>query len=139
MQRIQWIDKRLEEWALWRLAADGYSSPSFEYVESSGGPGGFVEMSAAMEASAMAIDQAIGVLPVELRGVVVAFYTWGGGPTQIAEKFHITRATIHRRLCHADIRIAAWLDAQKALKESTARRDWCGNNFGTYTKGCKMR
>ncbi|GAB2913826.1 hypothetical protein [Paralcaligenes ginsengisoli] len=121
MQRIKWIDQRLEGWALWRLASDGYTSPSFEYIEGSTIRHNFIEISAAMEADAMMIDQAIAALPNDLSTVVVAFYTWGGGVSQITEKLAVTRATVHRRLCHADIRIASWLDAQKLLRESRHR------------------
>lgn len=115
MKRIKWIDQRLEQWAHCRLASPGgYSSPAFEYVEpSTDGRPAFAEISAEMESDAQDMDMAIAALPGDLRSCVVAYYTWGGGMSQITEKLLVTRATVHRRLCHADIRLVAWLDGRK--------------------------
>ena len=115
MQRIKWVDQRLEQWAQCRMASPGgYSSPSFEYVEpSTDGQSSHIEISAETAADAQSMDMAIAALPGDLSGCVVAYYTWGGGLSQITEKLGVTRATVHRRLCHADIRLAAWLDARR--------------------------
>lgn len=122
MQRIKWVDERLQQWAHWRMAGDGgYRSPSF--TETSGqytsDPyNSYVEFSAEQEAKALEMDGALAALPDDLRRVVIAYYTWQGGMATMAEKLRVTRATIHRRLCHADIRIVAWLEARSAMERA---------------------
>ncbi|KGP00559.1 hypothetical protein JT27_15700 [Alcaligenes faecalis] len=111
MPRIKWVDDRLEEWAMWREGAGLYRSISYDR-EVSGDAVGLVELSAEQEAGCVEIDMAVAKLPAELKQAVFAFYTWQGGMGVITEKLRVTRATIHRRLCHADLRIVEWFDAR---------------------------
>lgn len=126
MQRIKWVDERLQQWAHWRLAGGGgYKSPSFSEASGryTGDPyNSYVEFSAEQESKALEMDGALAALPKELGRVVIAYYTWQGGMTTLAEKLRITRATIHRRLCHADIRIVAWLDARSTMEQALRER-----------------
>ena len=110
MQRIKWIDVRLQMWAEWRAGSCGYRSPDYEYDGDSGRVGSVVEINASQEADAMEIDAAVAQLPDDLKRTVIAHYTWDGGIDRMVDKLKVTRATIHRRLCHADIRISDWLD-----------------------------
>lgn len=119
------MDERLQQWAHWRMVGGGgYRSPS--YCDTSARHTGeafsnYVEISADQEAHALAIDQAIASLPRDLARAVIAHYTWEGGADTIAGKLGVTRATVHRRLCYADLRISSWLDTRievgKALRE----------------------
>lgn len=125
MQRIKWVDERLQQWAHWRMASTGgYSGPAY-YTTGIRYTGeafhSHVEFNAEQESRAMEMDGALAALPSDLRRVVVAFYTWQGGMTTLVDKLRVTRATIHRRLCHADLRIVAWLDARSAMEQ--AQRD----------------
>lgn len=126
MQRIKWVDQKLKAWAEWRVAASGgYCSPAYHDISGSdrGDPvSTFVEFSIEQEAEAMRIDAALASLPRPLSDTVVASYTWEGGLSVVTSKLRITRATVHRRLCHADIRIAAWFDAQQAMSKNAVRR-----------------
>lgn len=116
MPRIKWVDDRLEEWAMWREGAGLYRSISYDR-EVSGDAVGLVELSAEQEADCVQIDMAVAQLPVELKQAVFAFYTWQGGMDVITEKLRVTRATVHRRLCNADIRIQDWFDQHKGVGE----------------------
>jgi len=64
-----------------------------------------------IDGSVMLTDRAVSALPDELRRTVVAAYMWEGGVETIAGHLGVTRATLHNRLCNADRRISAWLDA----------------------------
>ncbi|MFC3340026.1 sigma-70 family RNA polymerase sigma factor [Paracandidimonas soli] len=121
MQRIKWIDMRLQAWAQWRAGSCGYRSPNYEYDGDAPKAGSVVEFNAEQEADAMEIDAAVAQLPEDLRKTVVAHYTWEGGMDQVAEKLRVTRATIHRRLCHADIRISDWLDWKRQHEQKKSR------------------
>ena len=122
MQRIKWVDERLQQWAHWRMAGGGgYRSPSF--CDTSARYTGdvfnsYVEVSADHESQALEMDQAIASLPRDLGKAVIAHYTWEGGADIIASKLGVTRATVHRRLCHADLRISSWLDARAEIEKS---------------------
>lgn len=119
MQRIKWVDQRLEQWAHWRLASSGgYRSPAYHEFDiryTDDPANSYIQFSAEQEAMALAIDGALAALPDELTKTVIAFYTWQGGMGTVTEKLRVTRATVHRRLCNADIRIASWLEARAEI------------------------
>lgn len=128
MQRIEWVDRALRDWAVWRLTSTGgYRSPAFDRDPGEGGLLSQVEITAEQEAGALRIDAAVAQLPKDLRATVVAHYTWEGGMDQITRLLRVTRATVHRRLCQSDIRISEWL-AATATGQASKR-----NNFVTYT------
>ena len=128
MTRIEWVDMALRGWAVWRLASPGgYRSPSFDRDPGEGKLTSYVEITADQESDALRMDAAVAQLPKDLRDTVVAHYTWEGGIEQITRLLHVTRATVHRRLCQADIRISTWLSDQ--AQRSAVRK----NNFVTYT------
>lgn len=126
MRRIEWVDRQLKEWAEWRTASSGgYCSPAYHKFDGCdmGDPvSTFVEYSIEQEAAAMKMDGALASLPQELCQTVIAFYTWQGGLDVVTAKLRVTRATIHRRLCHADVRIAAWFDAQQTIERTASKR-----------------
>ena len=125
MQRIKWVDERLQQWAQWRLSgSSGYRSPAYHECSArytSDPVNSYIEFSAEQESQALAMDMALAALPPDLRKVVVAFYTWEGGMLTITEKLHVTRATVHRRLCHADIRISGWFDERREQEHKSNR------------------
>lgn len=122
MQRIKWVDDRLQQWAHWRMAGGGgYRSPSYcdASIRYTGDTfSSHVEFNADQESQALEMDQAIASLPRDLTKAVIAHYTWEGDSETIADKLGVTRATVHRRLCHADLRISSWLDAKAELKKA---------------------
>lgn len=134
VQRIKRIDQALKDWAYWRVAASGgYRSPSFEFHGNGHVFGDqVVVISADQERAALLMDRAVSALPGELKKTVVAAYTWQGGVDVICEKLRVTRATVHRRLCHSDLRIDDWLVSYDDRRNRYHRQP-VENNFASYT------
>ena len=104
MNRNQYIDARLQDWAQWKGCGGigVYRGIDFskEYNR-----GAYVDYTPDQEDACLEIDMAIASLPIDLKRTVVAVYTWDGGLDVVVAKLRVTRQTIHRRLCHADLRI----------------------------------
>lgn len=123
MQRIEWVAARLNDWALWRLTGlkriGGYCSPVYNIARVSQTDdvrAGMRRFDPTEDASALDTDRAIASLPTELKRAVLFSYTHDGGIDLAARRLGVTRATLHRRLCQADVRIAEWFDAKKMLR-----------------------
>ncbi|ETF00941.1 hypothetical protein W822_20065 [Advenella kashmirensis W13003] len=112
MQRINYIDGRLIEWAEWRVGGSGYRGIDFE-SEGNETPRAFVDYTADQDQACMEMDLAIASLPPELKKTVVAVYTWEGGLMMVTHRLRVTRATIHRRLCQADLRLDDYLAGRR--------------------------
>lgn len=112
MNRNQYIDARLQDWAQWKCSGGigAYRGIDFskEYND-----GAFIDYTADQEDACLEMDMAIACLPLDLKRTVVAVYTWDGGLDVVVAKLRITRQTIHRRLCHADLRIDDFLIARR--------------------------
>lgn len=133
MQRLEWVAAKLDEWAIWRLTGStrvgSYSCPAYNIERVSQTDdvrAGMRRFDPTEDASALETDQAIASLPYELKAAVLYSYTYDGGIDLTAKRLGITRATLHRRLCQADLRIAEWFDSKKMLRESK-------KNFAIYT------
>ena len=121
MQRNVYIDGRLRNWAEWKVGGSGYRGIDFE----SGGSDiirVFIDYTADQDDACLEIDLAIATLPPDLKRVIFAFYTWEGGLSMVVDKLRITRATVHRRLCHADIRLDDYLTQRRARAKEIERR-----------------
>lgn len=121
MQRIEWIVARLNDWAIWRITGltriGGYSCPVYNVgrvSQTADVRAGMRRFDPAEDASALETDRAIASLPSDLNATVVFAYTYDGGPELTAKRLGITRATLHRRLCQADIRMAEWFELRVA-------------------------
>ncbi|MFC3336919.1 hypothetical protein [Paracandidimonas soli] len=123
-RRIPEIQRRLDLWAEWRLNQGG-----------GGGGGGsvlgyLVDVAAGRRVDGDAdsprsivpvdsiecsiTDDAVMALPDELRKAVKAWHCASSGTLdEIARELGVVRGTLHRRLCHADIRIREWLRARR--------------------------
>lgn len=126
MQRITWIDSRLTDWAMWRLTGSSqvgrYSCPAFNVArvsQTDDVKAGLRHFDHWDDQAALLTDQAVAALPKELKQAVEMSYVYEGGAELAARKLGVTRATLHRRLCHADIRIADWFDTR--LKKNEKR------------------
>lgn len=133
MQRIEWVAVMLDQWALWRLTGStrmgGYSCPAYNIERVSQTDdvrAGMRRFDPTEDASALKTDQAIASLPRELKAAVLYTYAYDGGAELTAQRLGVTRATLHRRLCQADLRIAQWFDEKIILNNSKM-------NFATYT------
>lgn len=128
MQRIEWVVAKLNDWAVWRITGQtrvgGYSCPVYNIERVSQTDdvrAGMRRFDPNEDASALETDRAIAALPTDLNATVVFAYTYDGGPELTAKRLGITRATLHRRLCQADIRIAEWFDLRVARKNISKR------------------
>lgn len=121
MQRNSYIDARLTDWAQWRLSDGDYRG--INYVEREVDcPRSHLEYSPDQFEACLEMDMAIATLPVELKETVVASYTWQGGVSVVIAKLRVTRATVHRRLCHADIRLDDYITQRQARAREIERR-----------------
>lgn len=137
MQRIDWVDSRLVSWSLWRLTGTskvgGYSSPAYNpqrVAQTDDVRAGSRSFSPTEDGCALEMDRAIASLPDVLKQTVKLSYTYDGGTELVALRLKITRATLHRRLCQADIRLA---DLLGNLKNKKIIEKYFKNNFATYT------
>ncbi|OMG87994.1 sigma factor-like helix-turn-helix DNA-binding protein [Achromobacter xylosoxidans] len=132
MDRIQWVHKRFEAWALWTLSGGGGMPRTYDpnrVDQTADVRAGWRNADPVFDAGALEIDRAIAQLPAELKRAVVAAYRWEGGMQEIAASLGCTRATLHNRLCNADRRVSAWLDARRQRGEAIKTR----GIFATYT------
>jgi len=129
MQRIKWVDERLRCWATWRLCGSsaGYRSLNFEYEERSTSLLSALDIDVETERDALVMDRAVAALIEDLRRVVIAYYLWEGGMSVLEAKLGVTRATVHRRLCHADLRLMQWLDDKAEMRRRYEK------SFASYT------
>lgn len=134
MERIGWVDQRLKEWASWvESGGGGYGCPAVydenRVDQTADVRAGLRNTDPAVDASALDTDRAVAALPPDVKRTVIAAYRWEGGQQAIADKLGITRATLHRRLCHADRRIAEWFETRRQ-RAADIRNNL---NYATYT------
>ncbi len=122
------IQERLDAWGVWVLGATsaGYGSTSIAALmdlasgrrvwdSSDGVPRSFVPVDAI---ECERTDRAVRSLPAELREAVEAWHVMREGTLDsVARRLGIVRATLHRRLCQADIRVHEWLRADKGKRQ----------------------
>ena len=120
MQRIEWMNAMLASWAVWRLTGStkigGYSCPAYNpqrVAQTDDVRAGMARSFTPTEDSdALSTDRAVAALPGELKKTVILAYTYDGGIEQVSLRLKITRATLHRRLCQADIRLVELIKMQ---------------------------
>lgn len=133
MDRIQWIHKRFEGWALWTMSGGGggmlrtYDPNRVD--QTADVRAGWRHSDPGFDADALEVDRAIAQLPAELKRAVVAAYRWEGGMQDIAATLGCSRATLHNRLCNADRRVRDWIEARQSRAEEIKSR----GIFATYT------
>ncbi|WP_454674854.1 hypothetical protein [Achromobacter pestifer] len=134
MERIAWVDQRLTDWARWLdSGGGGYGCPAVydenRVEQTADVRAGLRNTDPALDLSALDTDCAVAALPADVKRTVIAAYRGEGGQQTIAERLGITRATLHRRLCHADRRIDEWFEMKKQ-RAADIRNNL---NYATYT------
>lgn len=122
-KRIPAMQARLDRWAIWVHGSGGgvgRSGSTLGYlmdlaagrrVGSDDGRGSTVPVDS-IECSLT--DDAILTLPQELQQAVRAWHLARTGTLEeVARREGVVRGTLHRRLCQADARIAAWLFSRR--------------------------
>lgn len=118
MDRIKWVDERLQGWARWVVGGSGGYGASTVYDrdrvdQTADVRAGLRNTDPAFDAAALETDMSIAQLPADLKRVVKAAYLWEGDLRSIARTIGVSQRTLHNRLCNADRRIAAWLEAKR--------------------------
>lgn len=116
MARVDWIERRLLNWARWKLNAGG-------------GPGGYAGVNMAnpspgirepyesapipvLAVEASETDTAVTTLALELRHTLTVFYLGRGGLADHMRELGCAKATLYARLDRADRALVAWFNAK---------------------------
>ena len=116
MARLDWIDRRLLNWARWKLnsgsgplgfAAVDLSNPTPEVRDP------FAEAAIpTLSIEASETDDAVQRLPGELKATLLEFYTGRGGLTDHLRRLVCAKATLYARLERADRLLADHFNAR---------------------------
>jgi hypothetical protein len=126
MARVDWIDRRLLNWARWKLG-------------DSSGPGGYAGVNMAnptpgirepyeaapipvVAVEASETDTAVNALCLELRHTVTEFYTGRGGLSDHLQRLGCAKATLYARLDRADRELVAWFNAKDQRARAERQR-----------------
>lgn len=114
-KRIEHIKIRLEHWQQWYFSPGGKSTRSV-YVERVDCSQHFGFVGPEINEEAIVTDQAVAALPKPLNKTLRFVYldNVGNSMEGHARRLAITRDALHKRLCHADLRIDIWLEARTA-------------------------
>lgn len=115
MARIEWVEQRLQNWALWQahMMGDGlgYSSQS-AFLNAGADPGRYRESSVPIdEVDAAVTDMAVASLKLghgHLHQTLHLYYLKGMGITGTARAMRRAVSTVHAQLGQADALIATW-------------------------------
>lgn len=126
MARIDWIEERLQNWALWKVARGagvmGYSAA--DLGGANGGRSGYVTAAVPiLDAEAAATDDAVHRLyPGGLCLTVTAFYCAPGGHKEKAGKLCCSVATMYARVDQAHRQLADHFLAQQDRQRAERAR-----------------
>ncbi|WKB52299.1 hypothetical protein [Eleftheria terrae] len=128
MARIDWIEHRLLNWARWRLtrgsAGLGYGTSVLASLAMLGG--GRSEYREAIipitDCDAAEMDDAVKLLPSELKAAVLEYYLGEGGMRAKAARLCCTEKTVHNRVDQAQRRLADHFTARKDRAARERRR-----------------
>lgn len=124
MPRIDWVEERLQNWALWWLGRRGELGYGSSNPLGAGGGGGYREATVPiMDAEASNTDEAIGRLsPPGLALTVREFYAGAGGIADKAQRLACSEATIHRRVEQAHAQLAEDFRGQRERAQAERAR-----------------
>lgn len=128
MARDPEIERRLENWARWKVSggrgagALGYASPALGAL-SGGGSSGYREaVIPTMGAEAAETDQAVQALDQPLREAVHALYLRGESAFDIAFSLGLPLRTLQARVGRAHYALLAWFQQRQQAREKERAR-----------------
>lgn len=124
MARIEDIERRLLNWARWKLgdSTGGLSYASVDLTLSNAGRDGYIEATVpTLDVEAEVTQQAVMSLDSHLRVTVEAVYVGRGTMIEKARELCCGEATIYARIDLAHYRISAWLSARAATAREQRR------------------
>jgi len=118
MAKIEWIERRLENWARWRLKRSGHALgfPKQNVLARFWQPPRYREAVAILpvdEAEAWTMEQCIGGLPAILKDTVEQRYLTTGTVTDDAKALRCGVSTVHARIEDAHRLLAEALNARR--------------------------
>lgn len=126
MARIEWVERRLENWALWKerrsSGASGYASQSI-FADGPSARGHGEAMVPVDDIEASITDDAVESLKLgwgHLHQTLHLVYVKGLGIRETAERMHRAMSTIHAQLGQADLQLAAWFNERRRLGPAAA-------------------
>jgi hypothetical protein len=122
MARIEDIERRLLNWARWKMGGRsgglGYASLNMAAVTVGGGRDGYRESTIPTnDCEAAETDQAVMTLPSELRRTVEVVYVEGGGMASKARRLCVGERTVQMRIETAHRHISRWLAEQNRVRQ----------------------
>ena len=131
MARIEWVDRRLQNWARWSASMHGgglgFASAAVFLTEaelrSEQGPSVPCD-----EIEAAATDRAVSSLKLghgHLYRTLDLYYLKGYGIKRSAEVLHRAESTVHAHLAQADAYLSRWF-SDHGQGHGTAREEWHG-------------
>lgn len=124
MPRIDWVEDRLQNWALWWLGRRGELGYGSTNPLGASGGGRYREASVpVMDAEADATDQAISRLSPSGLGLTVReFYAGAGGMADKCARLACSEATVYRRIEQAHAQLAEDFRAQRERAQAERAR-----------------
>lgn len=120
VKRIEYIKQRLERWQSWFFSPSGRPWGGGWMIERVDCAVQFGECGPEICEEAIITDQAVGALPPPLKKTVKFVYldNLGNSMEGHAQQLGVSRDALHKRLCHADLRIDIWLGERQQAAEA---------------------
>ena len=121
MPRLDWVEERLQNWALWKIARGGgeLGYGGSDLGAANGGRSGYITAAIPiMEAEASATDDAVnGLVPAGTVKTVHEYYVGPGGHQDKAVRLGISVAAMYARIEKAHHQLAEMFVAQREQRE----------------------
>lgn len=133
MARIEDIDRRLCNWARWKLGAGsgGMGFSSAGHAREGGGYGYRVAVIPTVDCEAEETDRAVQSLDEQLWRTMVLVYVGAGSMRRKASSMAISEAAMHSRVWDAHRQLEAWFtERQSAARTERRRVEMLGRNGG---------
>ena len=120
MARIEEVERRLQNWARWKMGggSGGLGFAGVQLTSDTSRAGYREAVIPTMDCEAEETDRAIGTLPSELRRTLEVVYLDGDGMASKAKKLACTRITVDSRVWRAHQLINAWLQDLAAQRRA---------------------
>lgn len=124
MGRIDDIERRLQNWARWKLGPGGgdLGYARVDLTADTSREGYREARIPTLDCEAEETDRAVLALPSELRRTIELYYLHGGSVRRKAEMLCCTERAVHARVERAHQAIQSWLqDLERARRQERAR------------------
>lgn len=127
MARIDWVEHRLQNWARWMLTRGGgvlgYASVDLQAAGNGGSREPYESAPVPIsDMEASDTDQAVQLLPGELRMTVIEVYTGKGGLADKIRRLCCGESTVHARIGRAHRLLADHWTARKDRQAAERQR-----------------